>query len=488
VCPRTSAPRSGIGPPRCRRAHGRSLRGGDGRASSPGPTTWWANASDAVHPLVRERLASRWTAGSSPELERDDSGGWASARARSTTEPLGQLELAGERPPARAQPRSPRARGAEDRPQPRPVHRRLPPTTGAATRAELLGDERGLALRVSRAAARGERGAFSTSTASRSSARSPVHRPGLRRGRVLREHRRRPRRRCGQSRSSSSATAGRWGDASLAGFGAFLAAHRGPTARTTSRATAASPASCRRSWGRADSRDTPGRAARRRGLAARLQMMAAREKPGSSQGLYVAPGAGHNAQSQQPTTTLATSSCTPDGMPVLVDVEWSSTRRSFQAPGATRSGRCSRLAQLPAVNRLDQGAGAEFRAHQVAFAPGRGRRALLPSTSRWRTRRRRRSREGRHEWSRTGSRASPEHVVSARTTSRFFDRASTSRRQPRDLRLLRVRQREVEGEAHGVAPGSGTPPGGLGTPPRPPGPSLFTAGRFVPGRLHRQIS
>ena len=83
---------------------------------------------DAVHPLVRERVRLEVdTADPHPEprARRLLVDGLHAARGEQL-EPLDQLELARERPAAGAGPRAPRARGEEDRAEPRPVRRRVP--------------------------------------------------------------------------------------------------------------------------------------------------------------------------------------------------------------------------------------------------------------------------------------------------------------------------------------------------------------------------
>jgi len=298
VCPRTSAPRSGdraspMSPsPRSISSRRRRAR------SSPGPTTWWANASTPVHPLVRERLAPRVDRRIlTPNLERDDFWwmGFSPREVNNWNPWVNSNWLASvlllERNPDR------RVRAV------RRIARSLDrfidayPDDGGCDEGRATGDERGpRSSSLSSCCTRRARG-VSTSTASRSSARSASTSPGptsraeyyVNIGDAPAKVRPEP--------ELVFATAGRWGDASLAGFGAFLAAHAGPTARTTSRATAASPRPPAL-WGRRTSRrhPRPSRSTARSGCPD-LQMMAAREKPGSSQGLYVAAWGGHNAQS-----------------------------------------------------------------------------------------------------------------------------------------------------------------------------------------------
>jgi hypothetical protein len=162
------------------------------------------------------------------------------------------------------------------------------------------------------------------------------------------------------------------GDEALAGFGAFLATRRGP-------------------YGPGDvprygslSRVLPA-LLRARDLAARrpvepldgevwlpdLQLAAARERPGSSQGLYVAAWGGHNAQSHNH-NDVGNVIVYADGQPVLVDVgapEY--TSKTFSPRRYEIWTMQSQWHTLPAVNGVDQGAGPAFRAKDVVFTPGR---------------------------------------------------------------------------------------------------------------------
>ena len=162
------------------------------------------------------------------------------------------------------------------------------------------------------------------------------------------------------------------GDDSLTGFGAFLAARRGPygprdVPRYGSLARVL-PALLRAG----DLAATPSIEP----LAGEvwlpdLQMMAAREKPGSSEGLYVAAWGGHNAQSHNH-NDVGNVIVFADGRPVLVDAGVEEyTSKTFSARRYEIWTMQSAWHNLPAVNGVDQGAGSVFRARDVAFTPGR---------------------------------------------------------------------------------------------------------------------
>jgi len=162
------------------------------------------------------------------------------------------------------------------------------------------------------------------------------------------------------------------GDASLAGFGAFLAAHRGPYGPDDVPRYGSLARVLPALLGAADLAATPpAEPLDGEVWLPDLQMMAAREKPGLSQGLYVAAWGGHNAQSHNH-NDVGNVVVYADGMPVLVDVGVEQyTSKTFSSRRYEIWTMQSAWHNLPAVNGLDQGAGAEFRAHQVAFAPGR---------------------------------------------------------------------------------------------------------------------
>jgi hypothetical protein len=161
------------------------------------------------------------------------------------------------------------------------------------------------------------------------------------------------------------------GDQTLAGFGALLASRRGPYG----------PADVPRYGSLA--RVLPALLQGGDLAAARpvepldgevwlgdLQMMAAREKPGSSEGLYVAAWGGHNAQSHNH-NDVGNVIVYADGQPVIVDVgapEY--TSRTFSPRRYEIWTMQSQWHTLPAINGFDQKDGADFRARDVVFLPG----------------------------------------------------------------------------------------------------------------------
>jgi hypothetical protein len=100
--------------------------------------------------------------------------------------------------------------------------------------------------------------------------------------------------------------------------------------------------------------------------------MAARERPGSTDGLYVAAWGGHNAQSHNH-NDVGNAIVYSDGRPVIVDVgapEY--TSKTFGPRRYEIWTMQSQWHTLPSINGADQGAGAEYRARDVAFTPGAG--------------------------------------------------------------------------------------------------------------------
>ncbi|HSD66997.1 MAG TPA: heparinase II/III family protein [Vicinamibacteria bacterium] len=162
------------------------------------------------------------------------------------------------------------------------------------------------------------------------------------------------------------------GDTSLAGFGAFLAARRGPygpddVPRYGSLARVL-PALLR---GAELAAAAPAEALEGEVWLPDLQMMAAREQPGSSRGLYVAAWGGHNAQSHNH-NDVGNAVVYADGQPVLVDVGVEEyTSKTFSPRRYEIWTMQSAWHTLPSINGLDQAAGAEFRARDVVFTPGR---------------------------------------------------------------------------------------------------------------------
>jgi Heparinase II/III-like protein len=162
------------------------------------------------------------------------------------------------------------------------------------------------------------------------------------------------------------------GDDALAGFGAFLYARRGPygpddVPRYGSLARVL-PALLQAGDVAAAPRVEPldGEV-----WLPDLQMMAARERPGSSRGLYVAAWGGHNGQSHNH-NDVGNVIVFLDGAPVLVDAGVGEyTSKTFGPQRYEIWTMQSGWHNLPAINGADQGAGREFRARDVAFAPGR---------------------------------------------------------------------------------------------------------------------
>jgi hypothetical protein len=159
------------------------------------------------------------------------------------------------------------------------------------------------------------------------------------------------------------------GDGVLAGFGAFLAQRRGPYApgdvpRYGSLARVL-PALLRAGELAAA---TPAEPLDGEVWLPDLQLMAAREQPGSARGLYVAAWGGHNAQSHNH-NDVGNLIVYADGQPVLVDAgapEY--TSRTFSARRYEIWTMQSGWHNLPAIGGHDQREGAAFRARDVAFA------------------------------------------------------------------------------------------------------------------------
>ncbi len=158
-------------------------------------------------------------------------------------------------------------------------------------------------------------------------------------------------------------------DASLASFGAFLAARRGPygppdVARFGSLARVL-PALLRAG----DLAATPPAEPLDGEIwLPDLQMMAAREQPGSARGLYVAAWGGHNAQSHNH-NDVGNVIVFADGQPVLIDVGVEEyTSKTFSPRRYEIWTMQSAWHNLPSVNGLDQKDGAEFRARDVSFS------------------------------------------------------------------------------------------------------------------------
>ena len=96
-------------------------------------------------------------------------------------------------------------------------------------------------------------------------------------------------------------------------------------------------------------------------------MMAARERPGASEGLYVAAWGGHNAQSHNH-NDVGNVIVFADGRPLLVDVGVGEyTAKTFSPQRYDIWTMQSGWHNLPAINGADQRDGASFRARDVAF-------------------------------------------------------------------------------------------------------------------------
>jgi hypothetical protein len=158
------------------------------------------------------------------------------------------------------------------------------------------------------------------------------------------------------------------GDEALEGFGAFLARRRGP-------------------YGPADVPifGSLGRAVPALRIAAEiaaatprepldgevwlpdLQLMAARQAPGSSEGLYLAAWGGHNAQSHNH-NDVGNFIVYADAAPVLVDAGVGEyTAKTFSPQRYEIWTMQSAWHNLPTINGVEQSAGAEFRARDVSF-------------------------------------------------------------------------------------------------------------------------
>jgi hypothetical protein len=159
------------------------------------------------------------------------------------------------------------------------------------------------------------------------------------------------------------------GDETLASFGAWLAARRGPYGPddvgpfgSLSRPLAAL-AGLPTEKGVPPAEPLPGEV-----WLPDLQMMAAREKPGATAGLYVAAWGGHNGQSHNH-NDVGNVVVFADGRPLLVDAGVGEyTAKTFSAARYDLWTMQSSWHDLPTINGADQRAGAAFRARDVAFA------------------------------------------------------------------------------------------------------------------------
>ena len=161
------------------------------------------------------------------------------------------------------------------------------------------------------------------------------------------------------------------GDESLAGFGAWLAARRGaygpgdvPRYGSLARVLPALLDS------KALAAATPREPLDAHVWLPDLELMAARERPGSVGGYYVAAWGGHNAQSHNH-NDVGNAIVYADGQPLIVDVGAPQyTAKTFGPRRYEIWTMQSQWHTLPAINGFDQAAGMGFRARDVAFRPG----------------------------------------------------------------------------------------------------------------------
>ncbi|MFN8094364.1 MAG: heparinase II/III family protein [Vicinamibacteria bacterium] len=159
------------------------------------------------------------------------------------------------------------------------------------------------------------------------------------------------------------------GDDTLAAFGAWLAARRGPYGPddvdhfgSPARALAALAATPGLASTPA-AEPLPGEA-----WLPDLQMMAAREKPGTTDGLYVAAWGGHNGQSHNH-NDVGNVIVFAAGRPLLVDAGVGEyTAKTFSPQRYDIWTMQSSWHVLPTVNGADERAGAQFEARDVSFA------------------------------------------------------------------------------------------------------------------------
>ena len=123
-----------------------------------------------------------------------------------------------------------------------------------------------------------------------------------------------------------------------------------------------------------------------------IQIMAARVREGSADGLYLAAQGGHNAESHNH-NDVGNFIVYANGEPAIIDVGVETyTAKTFSPQRYDIWTMQSAYHNLPTVNGVMQGAGREFEARNVDVQIGRRRRLSSASTSRRRTRRKRESR------------------------------------------------------------------------------------------------
>ncbi len=172
-------PEAGAGPSRRHRAHRRPLRRGDGGAPRLDRLPDGRPPRRRAPARARARAPRGGPADPHPEprARRLLVDGLHAARGQQL-EPLDQLELAGERPAARARPRAPRARGARRSRGASTGSSTRTRTTAAATRGRATGAAPGRRSSSRWSCCTPRPAGASTSTASRSSARSASTSPG----------------------------------------------------------------------------------------------------------------------------------------------------------------------------------------------------------------------------------------------------------------------------------------------------------------------
>jgi hypothetical protein len=161
------------------------------------------------------------------------------------------------------------------------------------------------------------------------------------------------------------------GDESLAGFGAWLAARRGaygpgdvPRYGSLARVLPALLDS------KALAAATPREPLDAQAWLPDLQLMTARERPGSVAGYYVAAWGAHNGQSHNH-NDVGNAIVYADGQPLIVDVGAPQyTSKTFSSRRYEIWTMQSQWHTLPAINGFDQAAGQAFRARDVVFRPG----------------------------------------------------------------------------------------------------------------------
>jgi hypothetical protein len=163
------------------------------------------------------------------------------------------------------------------------------------------------------------------------------------------------------------------GDPALEGFGSFLAARRGPFGpRDVSSTGSLAPVLPALLRGRTIPASRPVEPLDGENWMPDLQMMTAREMPGTPDGLYLAVIGGHNGQSHSH-NDVGNLIVYADGEPLLVDAGVEAyTAGTF---GSGRYGIWTMQSEwhnLPVINGLGQGSGVEFRARDAVFSSGTG--------------------------------------------------------------------------------------------------------------------